>query len=1324
MERRGSGDGRRRSSVLPPVHNIRFPKEDAAVAEAPAKVKSKRRSSARARRKSKAEQLHRPRAASALPPIPSELLLLRLIDVFPAKVGRHGDSLPIESDRDWQLTGADLKMGERPHYANLLAHLCAALESWDSYCAIRDNLTTNRPLTEVQKVRFDAELRRFHERQQRPLSGDVAIETESPRAATEQEREEIERWKARWQAWAGSCSRVGGYEAGNAAPLSPADTVTGGLSDGGSSQSTMRSELGSSPHAIHRRSTQLPSDVSSVSTLALPACYQGRSVDAVSPSRTVSTCSSPGIRKATPAPLQPPCSETDGTPVSTRAQASRRAPSDIRSPDFQRLPSLALSTTSTTSDGMKAGATSGRTLETSFAARLAGSAEPAEHSGKQSPSAPSLQKEAHRPATSKLPPIFPPQPGDHLRESDPHPLPSQRRATPLMRVESEQDRNAPLAPKAPPAKGDGQHSVLDSEASSGSVRDSDERSSSYSSGGDGWQAKHTAPRRYPRGKWRRAARARGLKKPPASGAAGPTPPESPCAPREAAEDADQPPPPPCTREARPRRRRRFLDGDRRSQRLPFSVQDSDSPCPPVVADTRPPASVPWQAVLPRAEDARVADSSSPSLQGRLSGVRDTCRADSSSSLQGRIPGGVDHSKGSQITVRDTCRTDSSSSLQSRIPGGVDHKGSQVTVRDTCRTDSSSSLQGRISGGADHKGNQVTDRNATCRTDSSSSLQDRIFGGADNKGSQVTVRDHCRTDSSSSLAAAGRQRLLGSFDAAPTGPFEALGARPAASPSPRQAARSKAAAAQQPPGKPAASAGVAADAPPPPQPCAGRPSLCDGGFPVFPTGAPARRPTPPVDQTTPAPDEEAGLTFRNLGAIGTPAGSGKGEPHADAGRVLRKEASDLAGSSLSSQPDVRTVGLCGRKGSRTKIAQQADDTGLDAATLTEELTALTSEEPTAGKRTVDFAVDKNAILGSGAHGTVYKGYINGNVQVAVKRVSVSRQGVLLLKRELGIWRKLSRGGGCEHVVRYFGHMLNNKGEMSVAMEYCRYGSLLDLLNRGQLCGQMLRTGGFVRNETAGADQSFWSGIIDEGTGEVRREKLDEMYNATSCLASEDGSLQTSSRFSSRPGSVTGKGGVVRGTESPTSPSLGSAASPVVFSNIDAVLTKPGLPLAAVFSFVSHILRGLKFLHDHKVIHRDIKPSNVLLCDTGVIKLCDFGVSTIVETDCGAHTVVGTPGYLSPEVVQQQPYGTASDVWSLGCCLLELVTGVRPYSTFISATAVIKTVSDPHPPIPPSVPPAMRGFLMSTFSKVPEARPTAQELLESPLIAPFAAASVFS
>ena len=103
-----------------------------------------------------------------------------------------------------------------------------------------------------------------------------------------------------------------------------------------------------------------------------------------------------------------------------------------------------------------------------------------------------------------------------------------------------------------------------------------------------------------------------------------------------------------------------------------------------------------------------------------------------------------------------------------------------------------------------------------------------------------------------------------------------------------------------------------------------------------------------------------------------------------------------------------------------------------------------------------------------------------------------------------------------------------------------------------------------------------------------------------------------------------------------------------------------PQLCVFWFLQ-IAMALKYLHDKHVLHRDLKTANVFLTSKNVVKLGDFGISTVLQnTMACAKTVCGTPYYFSPELCQSKPYNNKSDVWALGVVFYETLTLARPFN----------------------------------------------------------------
>lgn len=156
-----------------------------------------------------------------------------------------------------------------------------------------------------------------------------------------------------------------------------------------------------------------------------------------------------------------------------------------------------------------------------------------------------------------------------------------------------------------------------------------------------------------------------------------------------------------------------------------------------------------------------------------------------------------------------------------------------------------------------------------------------------------------------------------------------------------------------------------------------------------------------------------------------------------------------------------------------------------------------------------------------------------------------------------------------------------------------------------------------------------------------------------------------------------------------------------------------PENLVSLYTAQVLQGLLFLHDQGVIHRDIKGANILTTKEGLVKLADFGVATKAQ-GLSEGSVVGTPYWMAPEVIELSGASTASDIWSLGCTVIELLDGKPPYHKFAPMPALFRIVNDDHPPLPEGCSPLVRDFLMQCFQKDPNLRVSASRLLKHPWI----------
>ncbi|KAH8996585.1 kinase-like domain-containing protein, partial [Lactarius deliciosus] len=151
---------------------------------------------------------------------------------------------------------------------------------------------------------------------------------------------------------------------------------------------------------------------------------------------------------------------------------------------------------------------------------------------------------------------------------------------------------------------------------------------------------------------------------------------------------------------------------------------------------------------------------------------------------------------------------------------------------------------------------------------------------------------------------------------------------------------------------------------------------------------------------------------------------------------------------------------------------------------------------------------------------------------------------------------------------------------------------------------------------------------------------------------------------------------------------------------------------VASYVFKILEGLDYLHRSDVVHCDLKAANILTTKTGNVKLSDFGVSLNLRAmEREIKDVAGTPNWMAPEVIELKGASPKSDIWSLGCTVIELLTGRPPYGDIGNAmTVMFRIVEDESPPIPERFSGPLVAFLKECFHKDPSMRPSAEQLFE--------------
>ena len=181
------------------------------------------------------------------------------------------------------------------------------------------------------------------------------------------------------------------------------------------------------------------------------------------------------------------------------------------------------------------------------------------------------------------------------------------------------------------------------------------------------------------------------------------------------------------------------------------------------------------------------------------------------------------------------------------------------------------------------------------------------------------------------------------------------------------------------------------------------------------------------------------------------------------------------------------------------------------------------------------------------------------------------------------------------------------------------------------------------------------------------------------------------------------------------------------SIRSWLDKKGpAPLPQVALWLQDILEGLQYLHAQGVVHRDIKAANVLIAANGTCKLSDFGTArklsagSTATVEQAAGGAVGTLLFMSPEVVKNQPHDWHTDIWSLGCMVMEMLTGRMPFAHCIdSPLAAVRFLASMRPDDVVSIPSAITdlnavSFLLCCLSVDPAHRPNCSTLLNHPLL----------
>jgi NIMA (never in mitosis gene a)-related kinase len=154
---------------------------------------------------------------------------------------------------------------------------------------------------------------------------------------------------------------------------------------------------------------------------------------------------------------------------------------------------------------------------------------------------------------------------------------------------------------------------------------------------------------------------------------------------------------------------------------------------------------------------------------------------------------------------------------------------------------------------------------------------------------------------------------------------------------------------------------------------------------------------------------------------------------------------------------------------------------------------------------------------------------------------------------------------------------------------------------------------------------------------------------------------------------------------------------------------------VLHYFCQLTLALYHMHEKRVLHRDLKSQNVFLTADGVVKLGDFGISTVLRNTYELkRTVCGTPYYFSPELCLSKPYNNKSDIWALGCILYELTTLNHAFDATSMKALVQKILRGVYPPIHASYSKELKDLIAAMLNIDPTKRPHIAAIVQLPFI----------